>query len=284
MLTKNFRIKTATKIANGKVNSSAVVRVEGINELSIILFGGAENGLLDNAKLRFEVPIELNIPIPPGPETFGLPLVLQQKYKFLVETAFSAPNSTLSAGGRYRLSGPIGYEGGAVQVPAFEGVDDSILTSIRGVSIGVSGVVMAIEFRFLIGLGTPAAMAGPYAKLVASVGVTRGSDLGSALAVCKSATLKMDGGGGVGVQMSQAAMKEVTGILAKLLNKDVKLEFEPLEQMATIWNATVVVPNIPLCNGNAALPTDARTETLRAAFMPALEPRARAVVSPRVQR
>ena len=46
-----------------------------------------------------------------------------------------------------------------------------------------------------------AAMAGPYAKLTISTGLTVGSALG--LVQCKGATLKVDGGGGVGLQMSQ---------------------------------------------------------------------------------
>lgn len=244
LLARKLHVRTSLPISEGKVGSSATFVVEGLEELGLAIWSGVESGLKDNRKVRIEVPVEAFLQIPPSPETAGIPIVAQVKTKFIVSTAFSAKNSTLEAAGRYGLKGPMGLENGTIVTPEFS-VVQPILASLNGVSIGVSGIVFAFENRILMGVGTAAALAGPYVKVVISTGLSRGSDLGASLVVCKGATLKIDVGSGVGTQVSSKAME----ILKSLLGDKIKAEFEVGEILHTVVNRSATVPDVPLCRG-----------------------------------
>jgi hypothetical protein len=247
LLVDKLHLQTHVPIADGKVGAHSSVQVHGIKGLLVALSAGVEHGLQDNQRIRAEVPIELTAQIPPGPGTGGLPMVAQIKFKFIVQTAFSSKHATLGGEGRYSLDGPLGYAGGRIS-PAVLNVEQSILADLEGISLGASGIIVAWETRFLLGIGTAAvAMAGPYVKLTVSAGVSRGSILGVSLADCKGATLKLDVGGGVGVQLASAA--EIMKTLKRILGKDVKLEFEAMEAMATVLTRRSVVPDAPICGG-----------------------------------
>lgn len=241
LFARTLRFRARLPVRDGHVGSYSFV-IEGIDGLDVSLLAGVTNGLRDNQKVRVEVPIEIVHQIPPSPATAGLPLAGQMKFKWIVETAFSAKNSTLSARGRYRLQGPVGYEDGALLGPKMD-VADSLLKSIEGVSVGANGMVFVCEIRALIGLGTTAAMAGPYTKVVFSVGVWRGSDLAAPLVVCKGAFFRADAGAGAGLQVSKA----LAGPLQDLLGKEVRAEWEVAEKLATLWNRKAVSPDIPIC-------------------------------------
>lgn len=169
-------------------------------------------------------------------------MVLQFKFKLLFTTAFSSKNSSLQAAGRYRLSGPIGYQAGEILVPGFA-VIQSLMDSLRGISIGANGLVLAGEFRFNVGFGIEEMMAGPYYKFTTALGVSMGSSIG--LIQCRGATLKIDGAFGVGVQVSQ----EITGALSKILDKKLKLSTDLFEVGKTLVNSKVDLPRVALCSG-----------------------------------
>jgi hypothetical protein len=181
---------------------------------------------------------------PPSPGTGGIPFVFQIKFKWLLEIALGANNSTMSGRGRYELSGPLGLQDGKLTTPVLK-VREPFLGSLAGISPAVSGMVVAWETRVLTGVGmSSAAMAGPYTKLTVSLGVSRGSALMAPwAAVCKSETFKVDVGTGVGMQMSFA----VADVLKKLLSRGVKAEFELPEVSATVLNRTIVHPDVPVC-------------------------------------
>jgi hypothetical protein len=234
-------VRAAIPVRNGALDDSLVFVIDGFEALSIGLFGGAENGLADNTKVRIEVPVELSMPLSPA-VTGGVPMVVQFKFKFLVTTAFSSKNSSLGASGRYRLTGPIGYQAGELLVPRFA-VVRSLMDSFRGVSIAPNGLVFAGEFRFMVGFGIEEMMAGPYYKVTTALGVTLGSSVG--LIQCRGATLKIDGGFGVGVQLSH----DLTGALARILGKELKVNTDIIEVSKTIVNSNVTLPRVPLCGG-----------------------------------
>jgi hypothetical protein len=169
-------------------------------------------------------------------------LVAQLKLKFIVSTAFTAANSTITAGGRYGLKGSLGFRNGSMMVPTLT-VLQPLLPSIAGVSLGAGGIVFAFEVRSLLGLGVPAAMSGPYVKLITSVGISRGSDLG--LVQCKGTTLKLDAGAGMGAQASIPAVD----MLEKLLGKKPKIDIEVGEIVRTVFDSSTVSPDVPLCGG-----------------------------------
>ena len=242
LLTQNFHMVMETPISNGKVGQAKFV-LEGLDELDVSFWGGVEKGVQDNQKVRIEVPVELNIPIEPTPATAGMPMTFQVRIKFIIETAFVGKNSSMHATGQYKLLGPLGFVGGTILAPGFS-VVKPMISQLDGVAIGGFGLVFACELRFLSGLGTPAAMAGPYGKVTNSFGVAMGSVLGYMLGpICRGVTIKMDAGAGIGVQLSSTAAQT----FEKLLGKSVRLNAE-FEVSTTVINRSVVWPDTPLCH------------------------------------
>lgn len=235
-----LRVEAATSISDGIVGSPTFL-IHGIKGLEVSISAGAASGALDNSKVRMEVPVDINLPIPPSPATGGLPVNVKVSFKFLVTTALSGNNSTLLAHGRYGLDGPLGVRAGEVVAPTFS-VEESIIDSISGIAIGPSGIVVATSTKLQVGIGTPAATAGPYGSLTSSIGLTNGSALGSPLATCRSATLDLKLAGGASLAISSTAAKA----LERLLPTGTKAEYG-VEVSQTILSRSQTVPDVPLC-------------------------------------
>ena len=159
--TNNLQIHGTESVANGQTTRSGF-QVTGITGLTVSLDAGAAGGSVDNKKIKVELPIELNIPIPPSPATANLPMNIKVKYKFIVETAITGKNSTLVASGKWGLAGPIGFDGSKLLAPTFT-VQQSIIDSLSGITLGPSGIVLAVDMKFQVGIGTSALSAGPFA-------------------------------------------------------------------------------------------------------------------------
>ncbi|GAA4559042.1 hypothetical protein [Planotetraspora kaengkrachanensis] len=238
----DLRVRSSMTVANGTILKPQL-RLLGITGIAISVHAGAGGGYTDNKKARIELPVELKQPILIG----GLPATVKQTFKLLVETAFSAKNATISAGGEWGLSGPLGLDGGTVLTPTFS-VRKSIMDSLRGVSIGVEGIVVAAEFRFGIMVGLPVAGAGPYVGVVASLGLTNGSAAGRVglplagpAVKCKGTTLVLTVRGGAGISLSAPLSKAIEKALK------VKVPTEKDVKKKDIVNRTVTQPDVPLC-------------------------------------
>ncbi|MGV9610087.1 hypothetical protein ACWDR2_41240 [Streptomyces sp. NPDC003631] len=238
--TSDLRVRSDVSISNGRMGSGSTFVVEGVDGFSIDISAGAANGADDNKKIRVEVPVELTVPVLPGE-----PLMYSNTWKFVVGTALSGKNTTVTAGGTWRLDGPLGIVDGKLVTPRLT-VVKPIMDSIGGVSVGVSGVAAAVEAKFQLGLGIPAAFAGPYAKFVMDTGVANGSALGSPLARCRSARLDAKAGAGFGLTVSSEVLKA----LRKLLPAGAKIETES-ESLKPYFSASQTLPNVPLCVGSS---------------------------------
>ncbi|NJC72227.1 hypothetical protein HC031_21260 [Planosporangium thailandense] len=232
----NLRLRLDVRITNGVLDPLSTVALEGLKSVGISIAAGAANGADDNRKIRFEVPVEASIPVA------GTPFVFSTSWKIIVATALSGRNTTVKADGEWRVDGTVGVVEGRIVTPSFA-VSRSLLDSITGLSVGVSGVAVAIEFKVQLGIGVPVASAGPYIKLVVDVGVTNGSALGAPLARCTGATLDGKVGGGFGLSLSSA----VTDALEKLLRK-AKFELEK-EILTPFVHKQQTQPDVPLCRG-----------------------------------
>ena len=234
---QNVRIRSHLAVADGKVNGPVTFVVDGIDRMHLGFLGGAENGFGDNVKGRVEVPWDMAIPVPID----GIPTAIHLKFKFLVETAFSGGNSTMWAGGDYQLIGSVGIDKGMVMTPTVA-VVTPMSDNMHGLTAGVSGVIIAAEFRFLLGLGNRAFIAGGYSKTIITLATVKGSYLGFYLAgplsnplggvgamaaKCHGIKLKGDTGGGIGVYIDKDV---ATGFIAKLT------EVEMLENMGTFFD------------------------------------------------
>ena len=241
---ENFHISSAVDVSNGQVTKSGFV-IEGVKGIEVGLSAGIGAVGIDNSKLAIEVPIEVNAPIPPSPATAGLPVNVKLTYKLVIETALTGKNSTLFASGEYGLDGAIGISGGRILEPKFS-VKKSVTDSIGGITLGPSGLVVAVKMKLLAGIGTPAATVGPYGSFTAAIGVTNGSSLGAALARCHGTSLDLKVGGGVGFSVSPAAFEALKALLPKKL----KLE-NGIETSKVILHRAEVVPAVPLCQGGS---------------------------------
>ncbi|MEU8263071.1 hypothetical protein AB0C02_20870 [Micromonospora sp. NPDC048999] len=245
LLLRNLRAWGDIRVTNGVIPHPQF-RIDGVEGLAITIAAGAEGGLADNKKVKIELPIEVRQPIIIG----GFPATLTQTFKFLVTTGFSAKNGNIKATGRWGLDGPIGYVQSNVLTPTFS-VRDSIVKSIRGVSIGVEGIVVAAEFRFGFMIGLPVAGAGPFVGIVASVGVTNGSAagrIGLPLPVgpgvkCRGSTLVLTVRAGEGISLSQPLAKVIEHVLGVGIPKEA--DFIKKD----IVSRTAVEPDVPLCRG-----------------------------------
>lgn len=244
---ENLHIGSVTSVVGGNATVSGFT-ITGIKGMEVSLSGGAGGGSADNAKVKFEVPIEMHFPIPPGPATAGLPVDISLKWSFLIETALTGKNSTVFATGKYKLDGPLGIMPGGVQVPTLS-VQQSLLDSISGIAIGPSGIVGATKIKVRVGFGTPAASAGPYVALTASTSITQGSALGASLVRCHGASLNLKFSTGIGVEVSPQLLSFLKALLPA------KSKFEggwesSVETSTPIFDKSQVQPNVPLCVGS----------------------------------
>ena len=203
-------------IIDGEVGDAAI-ELRGLRALTLDLQAGSVGGLGSNLHQKIEVPVSLNQPIIVG----GLALNLNVTFKFLLQTAFSAKNSTLEAHGAWTTEGPLSFDrtSGTVSVvtPTITPTSD-ILESLKGISVGVNGIVFATEMRVMLGLGVSAANAGPYARLITSVGLTVGSDIGFAgqAMKCRQATVTVTGAFGAGLALSKSVASSLNGLFQRL--------------------------------------------------------------------
>lgn len=257
---RQIKVHMSLPIADGQVGSGATFLITGIERIWFGIAGGAENGISDNVKARFDVPIEGFFQFPPSPWTGGLPTVVQVKFKAGVETFFSSRNSTLSAGAEYAVSGPIGVQNGAAATPDVT-VIQSLRDGIGGISIGAVGLVFNAEIRVLGGLGTKAFATGLYGKVQIAAGVSRGSVLGVPLAMCTGISEKISAGAGLGLlaldgledklfKILGAAVKdEILDALKKKLKEKLNADLEVTEWMHAFRDKKSVYPDVPLCGG-----------------------------------
>jgi hypothetical protein len=134
----NAHVRTDVPISNGVFGATSF-QLDGIEGIRLKLVAASAKGLSDNEKVLVEVPITLvSQPI----VVSGVPTVLDIKFNFLVETAFSAQNSTLTAEGEWGLDGPLGTG----SKPTFS-VKRSILDRLEGISAAPSGMVVAVGMR-----------------------------------------------------------------------------------------------------------------------------------------
>lgn len=189
-------------IVDGEVGDGEI-ELRGLRQIALGLRAGSYNGLSDNISEKVELPISLDAPVIVG----GVAMNLNVSFKFLVQTAFTAKNSTLEAYGAWDTEGPLSYsrETGEVEVvwPTIT-PNPNILDSIKSISVGTNGLVFATSIRVMLGLGAFSFSAGPYAQVVTSVALSTGSSIGFAGAAmqCRQATVTVQGSFGAGLAVS----------------------------------------------------------------------------------
>ena len=203
----NLHVRADVPITRGEVGNSNF-ELSGITGLNISVGGGAPNGLADNRSAKIEIPIVITRPVIIG----GFPAILSQKFKFLVQSAFTALNGNMTANASWTVDGPLGFDGETLTTPTLTERGPKLVDSITGVSVGVNGLVVAVSFEFGLLIGLPIAGAGPVAAFITSLGLTNGSSLG--IVRCRQATITSTLTAGVGIQ----TLDTVRNALQKLYN------------------------------------------------------------------
>ncbi len=231
-------VNVDSKIEEGKV-ISAHAHLEGLKRLGVKVEAGSESGR--NYKVRLEIPIEFNVPwpgVPPCNVNFG--------YKAIVEMAVSGNNSTISGEGEITFDGsPVGFDysadGKTVLRDGGAKVTKEPADHVEGVSIGVTGFVVAVQFEVMVGIGTRVLAVGPFAAITVSVGLTNGSSIG--IIKCKQASVDVILAGGLGHKMDRA----IESYLKRLLPSIRKSESKPISASKTLLHGVQVRPQMAAC-------------------------------------
>jgi hypothetical protein len=231
-------------IVDGEVGDSEL-QLRGLRQVVLQIKAGSVNGLSDNLSQKVEIPVSLNAPVIVG----GVAMNLNVHFRFLAETAFTARNSTLQAVGDWQTDGPLFYRRSSgkltVGMPKVTS-QHKFIDSLTGISLGVNGFVFTTEIRVSLGLGTPTANAGPYARLVTSVGLTVGSSVG--LIRCRQVTVTVTGAAGVGLLLSDNVAKGINVLLAALgLANRVAEENTKDVVSRQLYNTAFWSPDLPVC-------------------------------------
>jgi len=230
----NLHVSADVPVTAGEVGHSGF-RLTGVTGVGVSIEGGAGNGQQDNRKVKIAFPIELKEAVIIG----GFPATLSQKFKFIVETAFSAKNGNLKAAGMWNVDGPLGFDGTTLSTPTIS-AKDSLVESLSGVSVGVNAVVAAISFEFGLAVGLPVAGAGPYAKLITTVTLLNGSSIG--IVQCKQTTFTATVKAGVGINIFSPAKS----LIKKLLHYDIPEEKELLTK--DVLKVSSYLPKVAVCS------------------------------------
>ena len=230
----SLRVVADIPVTSGEVGTSHF-RVYGIEGLVMSIQAGSVNGLSDNRKARIEIPVQLRQNVIIG----GFPAVLTQKFRFLVQTAFTAKNGNITGSAEWDVDGSIGMDGSTVTLPKMTARGQKLIDTIMGVSVGVNGIVVAVSFEFGLVFGLPVAGAGPTASFITSLGLTNGSSLG--IVQCKQVSITSDVSAGVSIQM----FDPIKQALKKVLGFEIPAE-RPLVRK-NILQENWVKPNVLAC-------------------------------------
>jgi hypothetical protein len=157
------------------------------------------------------VPLDFSIPLG-GP----FPLALNWRQQFILKTAFSAKNSTLSASADYSFGGGLGftYRPGhfTVDTPGKITAITDAVDNVGGISVGVNGLVLAYQAKVIVGIGAFGFATGLELGFNTSWGITNGSAIG--IVTCRQVTLTMTGTVGIGWAIPHVVAAVVNAILS----------------------------------------------------------------------
>ncbi len=203
-------------IKGGQIRTAAL-ELKGAAGLTFDFEAGTgmdASATLNNLGKEIALPVDFSIPI----SGLAVPFAATLKQTFLLKTAFSAKTASLTASADYGFKGSfqMGYINGqwTAAAPLDFSVKKSLVNTIGGASIGVNGIVLAYSGKVIVGVGAFGFVTGPYINYIASVGFTRGSDLG--ITMCRSATLSIDMAVGVGYSMPQVINAGINFFLRQL--------------------------------------------------------------------
>lgn len=193
-----------------------------------------------------DVPIDISIPLG-GP----LPLSMTWRQTFILKTAFSAKTGSLSAKGDYSFSGGLGfrYRPGTISLytPTNARANTSMVDTVDGASVSVTGLVLAYRARMIVGIGAFGFTSGLETTLTASWGVSRATDIG--MLPCRRVDHTVDGTAGVGWSIPKPLAATINFFL-QLFDAEIPSSGGVRSSPVTIAEGTGVLPDVAGCRGD----------------------------------
>jgi hypothetical protein len=103
-----------------------------------------------------------------------------------------------------------------------------------------------------VGIGWETFNVGPYAELITSMGVVRGSDLAAPLLVCRQANLNMWLGAGIGYRLPQIVVTVVNFVLQAVGSSPITAEGTIAGTRLHLVQKHGFAPNSRACDNSAA--------------------------------
>jgi hypothetical protein len=166
------------------------------------------------------VPVEFNVPIPVG----GVPFVVQLGSDFLITLSLSGMHASLTAQGQVAFKGDSGLtyaKGKANYDSSFSTSGDPQITNYKGMSPGVSAVVLAIQLpRVGLGLGVFGVSSVAYMDVINVITMTQAGVVGAGLLPqCKRMTYNAVGHVGVETNVIPLPFVDTSSVAGALTTK-----------------------------------------------------------------
>jgi hypothetical protein len=222
------------------------LQISGAAALRIHVEAATQTGT--NINKRLVVPVDFTVPIG---QILGVPFAVTVNQYVGVQTAFSSKDGNISATGEWGIDktlefGYVNGRFGTVTGPSSLALRDSIVDSMRGISVGVTGIIVNHNARFNVGLGAAGFTAGLYFVLTTNAGLTIGSAAGAPFALCRGAQIGIWGRYGIGYTIPAGLVKAINAFLDLVNAKPIEAS-GGIEQVTNFFDKYDYQPRVPIC-------------------------------------
>jgi len=240
----------------GGTVTDARLRIDGASGLKVD-FQAARKDSDAQINEKVAIPVDFSVSF----AAFGIPLSAVVNQWVVVKTAFSAKGGAITASGEYAFKAGLGfgYSDGTwdATAPTSLTVKQSLLDSLDGISLGATGIVVAYQARFLVGIGAFGFSAGVYFGFTASLGIVRGSDAGvyvpgtggTKRVVCKGVQVSLHVNYGIGYSIPEPAADLINLFLKVFRSKPIQ-RADGVGGTKQVFQKAVVNPDLKVCGGS----------------------------------
>jgi hypothetical protein len=225
---------------------TAAIELSGVGGIDVEIVGGTD-GKFKNVHENFYIPVDYSIPIPAA-----IPFSAIFRQSMRIDTVITWNQAVISSAGSYSLDGKItaGLVNGSATgtAPIFVKTNYGMADSLKGLSIGVNGLVVGWGGKFIVGLGKFGFVVGPYASVNVAAGVTLGSALQGGGA-CRASELDLSMKYGMGFAVPAWTVAALNQALDFFGFTRVRADYEAELGTLSIKQASEGVP--PKCASNA---------------------------------
>ncbi|MEP6884188.1 MAG: hypothetical protein ABJC66_05505 [Gammaproteobacteria bacterium] len=225
---------------------TAAIELSGVGGIDVEIAGGTD-GKFKNVHENFYIPVDYSIPIPAA-----IPFSAIFRQSMRIDTVITWNHAVISSAGSYSLGGTItaGIVNGAATgtAPIFVKTNYGMADSLKGLSIGVNGLVVGWGGKFIVGLGKFGFVVGPYASVNVAAGITQGSALQGGGA-CRASELDLTMKYGMGFAVPAWTVAALNQALEFFGFTRLKADYEAELGTLSIKQASDGVP--PKCASNA---------------------------------